>query len=216
MKRLQLIWLVLRRNRLLTAIPVVVAWVLIPYSALSARATYDIGEGGRSFIYASQMMLPICTILWPMAYLHNWVEGDGAEALRACDRYHKSCFIEVALFYAMMALLMLPTMLLGVTVFQLSWLEYGRLLLQCFSAAGAFYFCVMLCGNVTIGAIPVIGYLFFCIAIANEPDLAYMSIIEPNKVAEKANWSMLLTVAAVCAWLTAAGYALDRLRKRMF
>lgn len=154
MKRLQLIWLVLRRNRLLAAIPVVVAWVLIPYSALSAMATYDIGEGGRAFIYASQMMLPICTILWPMAYLHNWVEGDGAEALRACDRYHKSCFIEVALFYAMMALLMLPTMLLGVTVFQLSWLEYGRLLLQCFSAAGAFYFCVMLCGNVTIGGNP--------------------------------------------------------------
>lgn len=215
MKRLQLIWLVLRRNRLLTAIPAVVAWALIPYSALSAMAAYDIVDGATTFLYASQMMLPICAILWPMAYLHSWVEGDGVETLRACDLYHKSCFVEVVVFYAMMALLMLPTMLLGVKVFHLSWLEYGRLLLQCFSVAGAFYFCVMLCGNVTIGAIPVIGYLFFCIAIANEPDLAYMSIIEPNKMAEKANWSMLLTVAAVCAGLTAAGYALDRLRKRM-
>lgn len=185
-------------------------------TALYERLSRDDDNAGESnsIVHQKQMLedyaIPLCGLLWPMGYLHVWVEGDGCEALRACTKYHKTCVGELLLLCSAYLLMVFPTIAFAVIMFHLSWLEYMRLALQFSIIINFLYFMIMLLKNVTIGCIPVVAYLLLCFYISGSADFASFSIIAPNLPAEFSNWNTLLVVFSSSLLGLLLGYLLDR------
>lgn len=213
--RLRLLQLILRRSTILSLLPILVAYCFLP----GLTAVKFLREGGSEalqiFVYAGQILFPLCAIFWPMGYLHIWVEGETRETLYSYSIYHKSCIGEMLILSGMYILLVFPVIVLSVLVLNASWLEYIRLVIQILSVAGFFYFCAMSFHNVTIGCIPVIGYLFLCFCISDSAEFAAYSIIEPQHYAEQHNWATLVALVPVSAVSFLAGYLFDRFFRKL-
>lgn len=208
--RLRLLYLILRKSKVLVLIPIFITYCFLPGITISKNFSVGSSEALQFFVYSSQVLLPLCSILWPMGYLHIWIEGDGCEALCAYSTRHKSCIGEVVLLCAIYLLMLLPTILFAVVLFDASWLESVRLAIQIFFVVGFFYFTAMVFGNITIGCIPVIAYLFFCFCISGSADFAAYSIIEPQHAAVQHNWYTLSILIPVSIAAFLAGYLCDR------
>lgn len=208
--RVKLLTIVLRRTRLLALLPFLIIYCLIPGVTLSKYFSAGVFEASATFIYSTQLLIPLCSILWPMGYLHIWIEGDGCETLRAYSLYHKSCTGEMLLLYGTYLFVILPIVLFAVVLLQVTWLEYVRLVIQITIVMCCFYFMALLFKNVTIGAIPVISYLFLCFCISGSADLSVLSILEPLKSAEESNWLILIFIEAASMFLFLWGHLLDR------
>ena len=186
-RRLRLLYLVLRRSGFLSFFPGLLVWCFIPCITLTRLWSKGGAEALQVFAYASQILVPLCVILWPMGYLHGWLEGDACEALCSYSVYHKTCVGEMLVLGAIYVLMLFPVILFAVFVLGASWLEYFRLIIQAQFILGCFYFTAMGFRNVTIGSIPVIGYLFLCFCISGSAEFASFSIIEPHHLAEQHN-----------------------------
>lgn len=208
--RVKLVNIILRKNIVIVLLPVIIAYCLLPIISLVKYFSLGVSEARNIFIYMAQVFIPLCGLLWPMGYVHIWVEGNGCETLRACSTYHKSCIGELFLLYGVYLLIILPTIVFAVVLYQVSWLEYIRLILQFAIVINLFYFMVMLFRNVTIGCIPVIMYLLFCFYISGSADFSLFSIIEPNLPAEHSNWNTLLILFPVSFVALLLGYLSDR------
>ena len=203
--RLKLLRIILRNCKPLFFIPIIIAYCLLPGVSAFKYFYVDPSEARSTFIYMSQVFIPLCGLLWPMGYLHVWVEGDGCEALRACTKYHKTCVGELLILCKAYIQNVIPTIM-----FHLSWLEYMRLALQFGIIINFLYFMIMLLKNVTIGCIPVVAYLLLCFYISGSADFASFSIIAPNLPAEFSNWNTLLVVFSSSLLGLLLGYLLDR------
>lgn len=208
--RAKLLTVALRKSRLLTWIPVLVIYCLVPGATISTYLDEGAFEASNTFVYSTQLLFPVCSVLWPMGYLHIWIEGDGCEALRAYSMYHKSCTGEMLLLFGTYLGLILPTILFGTILCRISWLEYVRLSIQIAIAMCCFYFLAMLLKNVTLGSIPVLSYLFFCFCISGSADLASLSLLEPFISAKGSNWMTLICALALSLLLFLFGHLLDR------
>ena len=170
--RLKLLRIIMRNCKPLFFIPIIIAYCLLPGVSAIKYFYVDPSEARSTFIYMAQVFIPLCGLLWPMGYLHVWVEGDGCEALRACTKYHKTCVGELLLLCSAYLLMVFPTIAFAVIMFHLSWLEYMRLALQFSIIINFLYFMIMLLKNVTIGCIPVVAYLLLCLYISGSADFA--------------------------------------------
>ena len=208
--RLKLLSIIIRNCKPLFLIPIIIAYCLLPGVSAFKYFYVDPSEARSIFIYLSQVLIPLCGLLWPMGYIHIWVEGDGCEALRAYTKYHKTCVGELLLLCFAYLLMVFPTIVFAVIMFQLSWLEYVRLVLQFSAVINSLYFAVMLLKNVTMGCIPVIAYLLLCLYISGAADFASFSIIAPNIPAEYLNWNTILAFFSLSLLFLLFGYLLDR------
>lgn len=208
--RLKLLRIIMRNCKPLFFIPIIIAYCLLPGVSAIKYFYVDPSEARSTFIYMAQVFIPLCGLLWPMGYLHVWVEGDGCEVLRACTKYHKTCVGELLLLCSAYLLMVFPTITFAVIMFHLSWLEYMRLALQFSIIINFLYFMIMLLKNVTIGCIPVVAYLLLCFYISGSADFASFSIIAPNLPAEFSNWNTLLVVFSSSLLGLLLGYLLDR------
>ena len=128
--RLKLLRIIMRNCKPLFFIPIIIAYCLLPGVSAIKYFYVDPSEARSTFIYMAQVFIPLCGLLWPMGYLHVWVEGDGCEALRACTKYHKTCVGELLLLCSAYLLMVFPTIIFAAIMFRVSWLEYVRLALQ--------------------------------------------------------------------------------------
>jgi len=204
--RLKLLRIILRNCKPLFFIPIIIAYCLLPGVSAIKYFYVDPSEARSTFIYMAQVFIPLCGLLWPMGYLHVWVEGDGCEALRACTKYHKTCVGELLLLCSAYLLMVFPTIIFAAIMFRVSW----RLALQFGIIINFLYFMIMLLKNVTIGCIPVVAYLLLCFYISGSADFASFSIIAPNLPAEFSNWNTLLVVFSSSLLGLLLGYLLDR------
>ena len=191
--RLKLLRIILRNCKPLFFIPIIIAYCLLPGVSAFKYFYVDPSEARSTFIYMTQVFIPLCGLLWPMGYLHVWVEGDGCEALRACTKYHKTCVGELLLLCSAYLLMVFPTIALQFSII-----------------INFLYFMIMLLKNVTIGCIPVVAYLLLCFYISGSADFASFSIIAPNLPAEFSNWNTLLVVFSSSLLGLLLGYLLDR------
>lgn len=212
--RLRLIYLVLKRSTFLSILPIFVAYCFLPCLTIAKFLSIGSFEALRVFVYASQILFPLCGIFWNMGYLHIWIEGDTYETLCAYSTYHKSCIGEVIILSIIYLLMLLPTILLAVVLINASWLEYVRLAIQIFFIIGFFYFTAMTFQNVTIGCIPVIAYLFLCFCICGSAEFSVYSIFEPQHAAEQHNWNTLFALLPVSVTTYVVGYLCDRFCRR--
>lgn len=213
-RRMRLLAIILRNSRVLLWLPPVIAYVFIPFVTISKFRSHGIADAARCFIYLIQVLFPLCGLLLPMGYLHVWVEGDGCEALRSCSSHHKSCFGELLLLYALFTLMLVPVFVFSVILFDVSWFEFVRTVLQTGIILNVLYFMIMLSRNVTIGCIPVIAYIFFCFYISGSAEFASFSIIAPVIPAEQFNWNIMLVVFPISVFFLISGYLLDRFGKK--
>ena len=208
--RLKLVTIILRNSRVLLFIPIIMVCCILPLVSGFKYFYANSSEARSIFIYLAQVLIPLCGLLWPMGYIHVWVEGDGCEALRACTIHHKTCIGEVFLLSVGYLVMVIPIIIFAVFLFQITWLEYVRLFLQYGIVIHFFYFTVMLLRNVTLGSIPIIAYLLFCFYISGSADFASFSIIEPNYSAEFSRWSTLLALYFISLLFFLIGYLMDR------
>ena len=190
--RLKLLRIILRNCKPLFFIPIIIAYCLLPGVSAFKYFYVDPSEARNTFIYMSQVFIPLC------------------EALRACTKYHKTCVGELLLLCSAYLLMVFPTIAFAVIMFHVSWLEYMRLALQFSIIINFLYFMIMLLKNVTIGCIPVVAYLLLCFYISGSADFASFSIIAPNLPAEFSNWNTLLVVFSSSLLGLLLGYLLDR------
>ena len=98
---MKLLRIILRNCKPLFFIPIIIVYCLLPGVSAFKYFYVDPSEARSTFIYMTQVFIPLCGLLWPMGYLHVWVEGDGCEALRACTKNTKlvlaNCFCFVQL-----------------------------------------------------------------------------------------------------------------------
>lgn len=208
--RFRLLHLILRRSMFISLLPILVTCCFLPGLTVTKLLREGSSEALQVFVYASQILLPLCGILWHMGYLHIWIEGDACETLCAYSTHHKSCIGEMVILSVMYMLLLLPVILFAILVLNASWLEYVRLAIQIIFTSGFFYFAAMTFRNVTIGCVPVIGYLFFCFCIFGSAEFANYSIIEPHHTAEQHNWITLLSLLPASMMTYFVGFLCDR------
>ena len=79
--RLKLLRIILRNCKPLFFIPIIIAYCLLPGVSAFKYFYVDSSEARSTFIYMTQVFIPLCGLLWPMGYLHVWVEGDGCSCL---------------------------------------------------------------------------------------------------------------------------------------
>lgn len=216
-KRLRLIRLTFRRTPAQALLPVVMLYAVLP---MVAAATYRPGDPSKSLstlIYLAQALIPVCGILWPMAYLQPWVEGDSREALKACRGKAGTCLGEAVLLYLGYLVLQLPVFLAFFAVYGFLWMELVRLSVQCLFVIAAFYAFAQLSGSVTIGSLPVIAYLLLCVCFAGKPELAGFSILAPYVLADAGGlYAVYLPVAAASVALLLLGAGIERWMLTLF
>ena len=71
--RLKLLRIILRNCKPLFFIPIIIAYCLLPGVSAFKYFYVDPSEARSTFIYMSQVFIPLCGLLWPMGYLHVWV-----------------------------------------------------------------------------------------------------------------------------------------------
>lgn len=217
MKRLRLIRITFRRTLAQVLLPVGMLYGVLPAVAVSTYQAKDAAGSLSVLLYVAQALVPVCGILWPMAYLHPWVEGDSREALKACRGKYRTCLGEVLLLYVGYLAIQVPVFIAFFTVYGFFWMEFVRLSVQCLFVTAAFYAFAQLAGSVTIGSLPVIAYLLLCVCFAGKPELAGFSILSPYSMAEAGGLcSIYLPIAAVSILLLLLGAAVERWVLRLF
>ena len=180
--RTHLIHIVLKRTPIQLILPFAVAYVILPTIGVMSYQSSGAADSQRMMIYAVQIFLPICALLWPMAYMQMWVDDDCIEALIACNHRHKSCLAEILLLYLLYVVMLLPPSAVFFITYGFLPLEYVRIAVQCLFATTVFYTATMLFRNVTLGSLPIITYLFICICFSGNTDFQALSIIKPTAI----------------------------------
>lgn len=217
MKRLRLIRITFRRTLAQVLLPVIMLYGVLPTVAVSTYQAKNAAGSLSVLIYVAQALIPVCGILWPMAYLHPWVEGDSREALQACRGKHRTCLGEVLLLYFGYILIQVPIFITFFAIYGFFWMEFVRLSVQCLFVIAAFYAFVQLAGSVTIGSLPVIAYLLLCVCFAGKPELTGFSILSPYGMADAGGLcSIYLPIAAVSILLLLLGAGVERWVLRLF
>lgn len=210
-KRVRLIRLTFRRTLAQALLPVIMLYAVLPMVAAATYRPSDLSKSLSVLIYLAQALIPVCGILWPMAYLHPWVEGDSREALKACRGKGQTCLGEVVLLYLGYLILQVPVFMAFFAAYGFLWMEFVRLSAQCLFVLAAFYAFAQLSGSVTIGSLPVIAYLLLCVCFAGKPELAGFSILAPYVLADAGGLcSVYLPVAAASMALLLLGAGIER------
>lgn len=180
--RIRLIRIVLKRTPAQLIIPIVAAYVVLPAIGIMSYQSSGVSESLDLMIYATQVFLPICSLLWPMAYMQMWVDDDCVETLISCNHRHKSCLGELLVLYlGYMTMLLLPFVAFCI-VYGFVPLEYVRVGIQCLFAMATLYAATQLLKNVTLGSLPIITYLFICVCFSGNPDFQLLSIIKSIRI----------------------------------
>lgn len=180
--RTRLIQIVLKRTPAQLILPLVVVYVVLPSIGIMSYQSSGVSESQNLLIYAAQVFLPICSLLWPMAYMQIWVDDDCIETLISCNRRQKSCLEEMLLLYLGYMATLLPPFIAFYIVYGFIPLEYIRIGVQCLFSMAVFYAATQLLRNVTLGSLPIITYLFLCICFSDNSDFEALSILKGDAV----------------------------------
>lgn len=180
--RTRLIQIVLKRTPIQLILPIAVAYVILPAIGIMSYQSSGVSESLDLMIYATQVFLPICSLLWPMAYMQMWVDDDCIETLISCSHRHKSCLGEILLLYLGYMIMLLLPFVAFFAAYGFVPLEYIRIAVQCLFTMAIFYAATQLFKNVTLGSLPIITYLFICVCFSGNPDFQLLSIIKSIKI----------------------------------
>lgn len=181
--RIEIIKMALRKNTLYCITQLVILYIVIPLVAYTTLLDYSREQSCRIVVFVAQALIPIFSLLLPMAHFNIWLFSEGWESLAACSNKHQSCSIETLILCFVMLLLLLPAWGLFCCFYGFLWLELIRLFSQCCFVITLYYICAVLTKNVALGAIPIVLYVFMCICVGSNGLAQAISMIELYELA---------------------------------
>lgn len=209
--RIEIIKVALRKNALYYIIQLVILYFVIPLVAYTTLLAYSREQSCRIVVFVAQALLPIFSLLLPMAHFNIWLFSEGWESLVACSNKHQSCSIEVIILCFGMLLLLLPAWGLFCCCYGLLWLELVRLFSQCCLVITFYYVCAVLAKNVTLGAIPVVLYVFMCICVGSNTSAQALSMIELYELANHDSMPKYYVMFVLSGLFICIGATLERI-----
>lgn len=182
--RLKTIKIALRKNRLAFSIPLAVLYVFLPIIGYFEYSHAGPDSSLHILIFAAQAIFPLSCLLLPMAHFVIWFNPYGHETLVASSPNHRCCTGEVMVFCLCIAALLFPISLFFTLLYGPLVLEFIRLYAQCVFSLSLFYLCTACCKNTTLGALPIVVYLFLCVCLSDLPEYNLISILELQRLAD--------------------------------
>ena len=205
----KIIRVALQKNLLHLLIPLSALFIVLPIIGYSTFAQSNIDESRRTIIWAAQALLPLCCLLLPMAHFNIWFNTLGKEALVACSNNHRSCISEIIYICVCIAVVLFLAFLLFSIFYGFRWLELIRLYAQCLFSVASYYLCTVLSGNVTLGALPIAVYLFFCICLNDIADYSVLFILDLQNLAEYSQLGKYISIYCISFFLIVVGAVLE-------
>lgn len=181
--RIKIIKLAIRKNRYTILIPVAVIYLVLPIIGYFEYQHSGLSGSLYTIVFASQSLFPLCCLLMPMAHFAIWFNPYGHETLIASSHNHRCCTCDMLCMYLCIAVILLPASLFFNLLYGPLGLECIRLYAQCIFCVSLFYLCTVCCKNTTLGALPIIVYLFMCVCLNDLPEYNKFSILELHRLA---------------------------------
>lgn len=198
--RLEIIKIAFWKNRLACSIPIVLLYVIFPIIGYFEYSHSGLDSSLYTLIFTVQALFPLSSLLLPMAHFVIWFNPNGNEVLITCSAYHRSCTGEILYFCLCIASMLFPASLLFNLLYGPLVLEFVRLYAQCVFSISLLYLCTVCCKNTTLGALPVVVYLFLCICLNDLPEYNTISILELQSLANSdsiVKYILLYTISLI-------------------
>lgn len=212
--RIEIIKIALRKNAVYCMMQLIILYIAIPLVAYTTLLEYSREQSCRIVIFVAQTLLPIFSLLLPMAHFNIWLFSEGWESLVACSNKHRTCSVEVFILCFGMLLLLLPAWGLFCYCYGFLGLELIRLFSQCCFVITFYYVCAVLVKNVTLGAIPIVLYVFLCICVGSNASAKALSIIELYELANHDSIPKYYTMFVLSGLFICIGATLERINIR--
>lgn len=180
--RLTLISITVKSSALLFFVPLFVAYLVLPFFYTSLSNIDDKEYVVQRLYYIAQTLIPVCSILWPMAYLQILIDSDGQETMRACKHGRYTCVWELVLLELILLFTLAPMAGVSINLFGLRVGEFIRLLSQISFAYGLLYFTSILLQSVSMAGMIIVSYLLFSVIFSESEALSKICIINNSLV----------------------------------
>lgn len=181
---LSLIRLSFKRARFIFTLPILLGYLIIPAISSAAYRSLGLSRCLETISYATHTLIPICAVLWGMAYLQMWIDNDGQETIRACSRGKQTCAFAMVFLMLYLTVILLPIYLVAHFLVDYSTSEYIKVFAEMIFSVSMLYFISLVSRTVSVGIITVIAYLLFCVFFSGNAVFAKYCLINPSLIAE--------------------------------
>lgn len=202
----KIIGLAMKKNPLHFLMPLATVYIILPLIACSSFNRYGAEQSSYIVIFAAQSTIPVTCLLLPMAHFNLWLGNDGWEAIVSCTSKSHACAEGVVILFLSYTTMLIPTFFLFYTIYGFGLLEFLRLCSQCLFVMSTYYFCTIICRNVTLGSLPVVVYLFLCLCLYDRPEYKVFSILDLSNFANPMSilkYLVLCCIAIMLLWYAA-------------
>jgi len=204
--KLNIIWIAMKKNPFHYIIPFVAVYVILPLIALSSINRFGMERSSYMVVFAAQSIIPVMCLLFPMAHFNIWLGNNGWEALVASANRRPVCAEGVVILFIGHTTMLIPASFLFYSTYGFGLLEFLRLCSQCAFIMSLYYTCTTMSRNVTLGSLPVVVYLFFCLCLNDRADFSMFSILGLSNFANLISmqkYFVLCCISIVLLWRAA-------------
>ncbi len=163
-------------------VPVIVAYVFVPFINYAAYRNYGVDHGlYQNIIMYTQVFLPYFSTWWSMMSLKDFVEGDGSEVLLVGTKKLHIFFI---LNFLMYALLLAVPYAVYISLFPTMILSYCIILIECVLFNAIVYLLMIGFKSLIVSvSVPVMYtiYSFFSTGRGDALNITYLSLRDPAR-----------------------------------
>lgn len=159
-------------------LPIFLVYVLLPGLVVTSSKSLEPERCCEILSFAVNSLLPICAVLWGMAYLQIWIDNDAVETIHACDRGRRTCAGAMAFLGALLWLMALPGSIAAYHALGYPLAQWGKLRAEIFFSLATLHFVSILTRSVGAGVIAIISYLLFCALFSNDNSVSKFCIID--------------------------------------
>lgn len=166
-----------KRSKVIFWLPIVLLYLLLPALAVTAEQNLGAERCCELLSFAANALLPICAVLWGMAYLQLWIDNDAMETIHACDRGRRTCASAMVFLGAVLWLMALPGSVAAYSLLEYPLAQWGKLGTEIFFSLITLYIVSILSRSVGTGVIVIVSYQLFCVLFSNDSDFNSFCII---------------------------------------
>lgn len=167
----------MKRSKVIFWLPIVLLYLLLPALAMTSDQSLGTEQCCELLSFAVNALLPICAVLWGMAYLQMWIDNEAMETIHACDRGRRTCAGAMVFLGALLWLLALPGSVVAYRTLEYPLAQWGKLGAEIFFSLTILYLVSILSRSVGAGVIIIVSYLLFCALFSNDSDFNSFCII---------------------------------------
>lgn len=208
--RLRTIRIAVTCSAYLFAVPILMGYVIMPLFYMSLSSIEDKAYVVQRILYVAQTLIPVSSILWPMAHLQIRVGEDGWEAMRACKRGNSTCLWDLILLELLFLTMLFPLAAAFSVLFEFRIWDFVRLTLQILFAYGVLYLLSIIMRSVSMSGMVVISYFLFSTLFAGTEGFESICIIHNSLLSFEDAISHCLPILVLIVICHGIGYCLEK------